>query len=82
MSIKALNIAMKIIFAVFLCGLLVAAKAEEPVETEYEDPEDELNDLAELDFDDVDEKPANWQVSGLNSEIPRILIRNILYAMF
>lgn len=58
---------MRIVLAGLLFGLLVlATKADEPVETEYEDPVEELNDLVDWEVEDDDEeKPTSVEVSSL-----------------
>ena len=66
---------MKLILVVLLCYLLtVAVKSEEPVETAYEDPEDELDELEEWELDDpVMDKPTSDEVSQESSILKLIL---------
>ena len=56
---------MKIVLAGLLCGLLIViTKAEDTVETEYEDPEEELEELEDWELDDTTmDKPTNLEVS-------------------
>lgn len=64
----SLNVSnMRFVLAGFLFGLLVlATKADEPVETEYEDPIEELNDLVDWEVEDHHEvKPTSVKVSSL-----------------
>ena len=60
---------MRIVLAGLLLGLLVlAGKADEPVETEYEDPIEELDDLVDWEVEDHhEEKPTSVEVSSLIS---------------